>query len=282
MLLELETLLALKKHKTMTRAALALRVSQSAVSKRISALEDRLGKPLLQRQGRLVILTAEAHELIDEALPAYQQLQDVLSRKTISHVNRVLVVGVSDSVLSTWGAKVLQKASQGLDLQLQLHCHRSPVVQEKVESGQYDLGICAGPVGTKSGGLQVWDWTKEEMIFCGEGLPKSVSQLKEQKVLTIERSSSTWKAMDLELSQRGFHNYESMESFMAIAQVSKTTGQLGLIPVGVAKVLKIQNQQSLKPKLTRSIQIVMQKSRSQRTHHKEFVERLLQIKDFGF
>ncbi|GAM62698.1 transcriptional regulator [Vibrio ishigakensis] len=49
MLLEgIETLIVLSKHKTMSKAGSQLYISQSAVSKRISNLEKRLNKKLVE------------------------------------------------------------------------------------------------------------------------------------------------------------------------------------------------------------------------------------------
>jgi DNA-binding transcriptional LysR family regulator len=48
---------------SLTRAALELHVTQSAVSQRIKRLEERLGTPLFQRVGRELELTTAGHEV---------------------------------------------------------------------------------------------------------------------------------------------------------------------------------------------------------------------------
>ena len=57
MIENLETLIALSKAGTMIEASTALRISQSSVSKRIAALERYYDRDLIERHGRLVVLT---------------------------------------------------------------------------------------------------------------------------------------------------------------------------------------------------------------------------------
>ena len=61
----LETLIALHKHGTMMSTATAMKISQSAVSKRIDALERHYGRRLIERQGRRVALTANGMRLLE-------------------------------------------------------------------------------------------------------------------------------------------------------------------------------------------------------------------------
>ncbi|GAL21470.1 transcriptional regulator LysR family [Vibrio maritimus] len=76
MLLEgIETLLVLAQEKTMGRAGSRLYISQSAVSKRIANLEKRLGKTLIEPEGRQIKLTAEAEALIERVGPSLNELR---------------------------------------------------------------------------------------------------------------------------------------------------------------------------------------------------------------
>ena len=69
MFANLEALAALAKEGTMSRAALVLKISQSAVSKRIHSLEDELGRTLLEARGRRVHLTPFACRLLETSQP---------------------------------------------------------------------------------------------------------------------------------------------------------------------------------------------------------------------
>ena len=97
MIANLEALIALAEVGTMTRAATALRITQSAVSKRIAALEARLGLPLVEPDGRRVRLTADGTRLLQRAAPLVAELKSALMAEA-SEPAGVLVLGVSESI----------------------------------------------------------------------------------------------------------------------------------------------------------------------------------------
>ncbi|RYG13761.1 MAG: LysR family transcriptional regulator [Burkholderiales bacterium] len=64
---DLELVIAIKQHASMAAAAKALRIAPSAVTKRLAALEGRLGLRLFQRTTRHVSPTAEGETLCERA-----------------------------------------------------------------------------------------------------------------------------------------------------------------------------------------------------------------------
>ena len=64
MLDQLEALRALKEEGTTARAAVRLRLTQSAISKRIDALEAEVGAPLIEAHGRGCRLTPAGEALV--------------------------------------------------------------------------------------------------------------------------------------------------------------------------------------------------------------------------
>jgi DNA-binding transcriptional LysR family regulator len=71
----IEALAALSELGTMTRAATRLRITQSAVSKRIAALEGHLGQSLIEPAGRGVRLTSHSVRLLDKTSPFMASLK---------------------------------------------------------------------------------------------------------------------------------------------------------------------------------------------------------------
>jgi 2,3-bisphosphoglycerate-dependent phosphoglycerate mutase len=65
-LLLMRSLLAVAEHGAITDAAVALGISQSALSRRIDQLEDTLGAPVLERMGRGITLTAIGRLALEE------------------------------------------------------------------------------------------------------------------------------------------------------------------------------------------------------------------------
>jgi len=74
---DLELVLAVRQHGSLVMAARALRVAPSAVTKRLAALEARLGLRLFQRTTRRVSPTAEGDTLCERAVHLLRAFDDV-------------------------------------------------------------------------------------------------------------------------------------------------------------------------------------------------------------
>ena len=83
-----------------TRAADKLGLTQSAVTRQIQGLEDRLGTALFQRTTRKVSLTEAGHTFLGDARRLLHDAEQAIMKLRDSHGNvpRVLRVGVSHSV----------------------------------------------------------------------------------------------------------------------------------------------------------------------------------------
>ena len=93
----LEALLALWKAGTMAAAANRLRVTPSAVSKRIAFLEDQVGYKLVEPKGRKVELTPAALRLVEKVDPLLAELRSVLTDERGVEGGE-LTIGVTESV----------------------------------------------------------------------------------------------------------------------------------------------------------------------------------------
>jgi LysR family glycine cleavage system transcriptional activator len=82
---------------SVTRAAAALHLTQSAVSHRLHGLARQLGVALVKREGRGVSLTREAHELAKAASVALEQLNRAIERVSPGGRNNVLSISCSPS-----------------------------------------------------------------------------------------------------------------------------------------------------------------------------------------
>ena len=111
MIENLETLLALSKSGTMLEASTELRISQSAVSKRIATLEKYYERKLIQKKGRRVELTRHGKQLVDKISPILSELRDLFVEDTDS-VSGELNIGVSEAILSSWGPQVFYEIRQ--------------------------------------------------------------------------------------------------------------------------------------------------------------------------
>ncbi len=252
MIEHIETLDALEKYETMSKASTALRISQSAVSKRIAGLEFQIGKKLIERQGRRVVLTSDAISLLIKVRPLLVELKQSLHSESVGS-NQKLSLGVSESILSSWGAKLLGKLKNKYsEIELTPHAHRSPVVIDRVRSGEYMIGICAG-FCAKAPDLFVEEIGQEEFVIIRSS--KNTNEL-----MTIEESSETWQSISRQVKKEKLNPTLRLESFFAIAALANSGVVDGLVPIGVAKSLGINKAKLVSTNITRPIIMVGRKT----------------------
>src|SRR5574340_70467 len=93
---------AAARHLSFTRAAHELSVTQSAVSRQIKALEDRLGVSLFRRFNRALLLTDEGQALYKSVRAALGLLEAGLQRLSAVTSQRPLTVTATLSFASLW------------------------------------------------------------------------------------------------------------------------------------------------------------------------------------
>lgn len=93
---------AVGRHMSITSAAAELCLTQSAVSRQVQALEQRLGVRLLRRGHRSVTFTAEGERLFRSADLALRQLQDVVAAVAPALETRPVTVSASIGVTALW------------------------------------------------------------------------------------------------------------------------------------------------------------------------------------
>lgn len=241
MLSYIEALEALSGAGTMMKAATRLRLSQSAISKRIASLEAKLGTSLIEKNGRRVSLTPEAHRLLERMEPLLIEFRSILQAEPSSGQGR-LTLGVSESILSSWGSRVLATAHEKMpSLQLEFHAHRSPVVVDHVASGEYQLGLIAG-FAAQAAKLEVKEIWREPMVLIPKKLGRLPTHLVGLPVISIEARSGTWSAIEKNCRRLGLVPEREVESFFAVVQMAIAGFGHGLAPLGVCEALGLPRE----------------------------------------
>lgn len=145
----LQTFLSVAQLGSFTEAAEALYVSQSAVSKRIAALEGELNCQLLDRIGKRVLLTEAGKVLAARAKALLLEMED--TRREIhnlsQHVSGRVSVGTSHHVgLHRLPDVLRQFVSQYPEVELDLRFLSSEHVCQAVQQGDLELGIITLPL----------------------------------------------------------------------------------------------------------------------------------------
>ncbi|MEE3109382.1 MAG: LysR family transcriptional regulator, partial [Pseudomonadota bacterium] len=144
MIENLETLVTLSKTGTMMEAATVLKISQSAVSKRVAALERQYDRALIERRGRRVVLTAYGTRLVEKVTPLITELRSVFIEEPTLQRGKI-ILGVSEAILASWAPALFARVRERLpEVEFEFHAQRSPVVLDRIRSGEYMVGLCTG------------------------------------------------------------------------------------------------------------------------------------------
>ena len=239
MIENLETLITLSKTGTMMEAGTVLRVSQSAVSKRIAALERYYGRPLIERQGRRVALTHQGTRLVQKVTPLISEMRSVFLEDNALRKGK-LILGVSEAILASWGSGLFSQVRAAMpELELVFHAQRSPVVLDRIRSGEYMIGVCTGSADADTD-LQSELLRLEPMVVIPSALaPLSYAAGDPLDVITIESRSGAWASIEEDMRRLRITRRASLESFFAVAQMALAGFGHGLAPVGVARTLGV-------------------------------------------
>ncbi len=263
MIENLETLVTLAKTGTMMEASTVLKISQSAVSKRIAALERYYDRELIERHGRRVVLTHQGTRLVEKVTPLISELRSVFLEDNALRKGKI-IMGVSEAILSSWGPRLFaQVHAQAPEVEFTFHAQRSPVVLDRIRSGEYMVGICTGSPDADTD-LQSEVIRLEPMVI----VPSALQPLRyrigdELEVITIESRSGAWRSIEEDMRRLKLKRSVSLESFFGVAQMALAGFGHGLVPQGVARTLGVTADQFIalnEAGLNRPVRFVARKS----------------------
>ncbi len=239
MIENLETLVTLSKTGTMMETSTVLKISQSAVSKRIAALERYYDRQLIERHGRRVVLTHHGTRLVEKVTPLLSELRSVFLEDNALRKGKI-IVGVSEAILASWGPRLFAQVSRVLPgVEFSFHAQRSPVVLDRIRSGEYMVGLCTGLADSETD-LQSEVVRVEPMVIIPSALaPLDYRVGDELEVITIESRSGAWASIEEDMKRLKLHRATSLESFFSVAQMAISGLGHGLVPAGVARTLGV-------------------------------------------
>lgn len=237
-------------------AAERLFIAQSALSRQIKDMENRLQTPLFERTARQPRLTAagqaflpRARSLLSELLKASEMATQVgngqLGTLRLSHSS---TVPMSGRVLGGISAYLEQQVDVSMDI---VKLSSEAQLQELAE-GRLDVGLLRLPVLRQREGVQIIELYRERLLLAvppGHALARNtpgqgigLGQLKELPFISIPHP------------QRGGLSYLSAELCMrqgffpkAARVVSRKTTQLQLIQAGFGIALLPESMQDIAP-----------------------------------
>jgi LysR family glycine cleavage system transcriptional activator len=176
------------RHGSYSAAAGELHVTHSAVSQQIRQLEEALGVPLFERQGRQMLLTREGALLHRRLQPALRQIDRAMSEVgTLTRAPSITVTTLQ-SFANRWLMPRMAKFHR-LQPNVAVHIKASPDLKD-LHRGEADIAIRYG-LGQWKGCesvklLEEWLFPVCSPSFNKGRLPSSPAQLKRYRILRDE------------------------------------------------------------------------------------------------
>jgi DNA-binding transcriptional LysR family regulator len=236
----IEALATLSQCGTVSEAALRLRLTQSAVTKRLQALSRSVQVPLVEQVGRRVRITEEGHALLERAGPLLADLRALTTPPQLRGTSS-FSMAIADSIAASWGPDVLSQALKSVEnLRLDLHVHRSVLLVENVRLGRYQIGL-ASDVPTQKD-LIHYPIIAEPMVLIRSS--ERTKRAADIPLITVEPTSMTWRA--IEPLVRAAHPELlarprlTVETFSAAVQMVKAGFGDGVVPLGLARNMRVR------------------------------------------
>ncbi len=263
---------------SLTRAAERVGLTQSAMTRQIHGMEERLGALLFERTTRRVALT-RAGRLLQEKVAPILKTTDELFRELQQTFNRLpptLRVGVARSIgLAYLPGYFFAFHRQHPEVQLQVVQRTSREIVEALDSGDLDAGlVCPPPHLPRS--LQVTHRFIDEFVAivppqlsvpAGPGTIKNLKKyLSGQRWLMIGRESFTGRRMYQWLKEQGWQIEPVMEldGFDVIVNLVSLGLGVSLVP---HRVLPLYEQRRavrrlvMQPRFSRDLAVVIRRNR---------------------
>lgn len=234
---------------SITRAAEKLYLTQSAVSSRITALEEEIGTPLLDRRDRVFRLTNAGTRFLDYAERFLALQRDVKREFGVPETQPLsLRLGGIETVLHTYLVQLMQYLkSRNPQIEFELTVETTPLLNEQIRRGGVDLAFSAAPAA--GNGVLSEALPPMEMVFVGPAGgaatdPLSVADLLEHDLLTFQRGSQPHVAlMDaLRVAGVGNKHVHAITSISALVKLVESGFGLATLPLAAVEQLARQHR----------------------------------------
>ena len=209
-------------------------VTQSAVSQQIRALEERYGRPLLERTRGNVQLTPAGEILYQVSKEIVQRYQELEAR--LQAVTKVVAGTVRVGTVHTIGLYELSSPLKHFlktypHVQLQLAYSRSNKIYDDALKGAIDLGIVAYP--TRRAGITTVPFREDRLVLVvppqhplAKHRQVSIKKLAGEPFVGFERDIPTRKETDRVLRRHGVDVRYVME--LDNAEIMKRVVEIGI------------------------------------------------------
>ena len=238
--------------KSISRAAEKLFVTQSAMSSRISTLEEELGVLLLDRGDKQFKLTAAGARFLvyaDKLLALQREVKAEMGSDQPMAVS--MRIGAIESVLHSWLIPWLEKLrADHPGLELELTVETTPILMDLVQRGTLDVVFAVLPAA--STGVRNHALPPMDMAFVGNPLLHkkrnySLAELADMELLTFQKGSQPHVTL-LDVFKRHKLEPKKVHAISSIsAMVQLVQGGFGVALLPRAAVARLGGFAKLKP-----------------------------------
>ena len=268
-----------------SQAAASNGISQSAVSQKIRALEERFRVSLIERSRRAFALTAEGEAFLcasREIAELYEHLDDRL--KSLSNVvEGQLRVGVIYSIglheLPPY-IKAFRAAHPGVEVLVEYR--RSWKLYSAVMEGDVDIGLVCYPAKRK--GLQIIPFLNDRLVLIchpGHALAHRASvrlaDIEGERFISFEPDQPTRKVIDKALRDQGvqIHHAIEFDSVETVKRAVEIENGISIVPSRTVRQ-EVENGALISveitsPQLWRPLGVILKRDRARSPALREFL-----------
>jgi DNA-binding transcriptional LysR family regulator len=139
---QLHTFIAIAETGSFTRAADIVFKTQSAVSMQMKRLEERIGKPIFERDGRSSRLTEDGERLLDYARRIVKLNMDAVGAFSDTELTGRVRLGVPDDYADRYLPEIMARFSQANPrVEVTIMCEPTPMLIDRIQANDLDLAI---------------------------------------------------------------------------------------------------------------------------------------------
>ena len=207
---QLEIFVAISRTESVSRAAEALSLSQSAMSTALSELERQFDLQLFDRVGKSLRINETGQQLLPRAvelLDRAKEIENLLQGHAgFGHMRIGATLTVGNYLATILVARFLQEHSES---RIQLQVHNTSTIVQQIANHELDLGLIEGDCNHPD--IEVQPWIADELVvFSAPDHPLasqrkvSLEQLLQEDWILREKGSGTRETFD-----RAFHSHHS-------------------------------------------------------------------------
>lgn len=204
---QLRTFIAIAETGSFTRAADVVHKTQSAVSMQVKRLEERLGRPVFERDGRASKLTEDGERLLGYARRIIKLNVEALAAFSDADLTGRVRLGVPDDYADRYLPEIMARFSRAYPgAELTVMCEPTTELFRRIELNELDLAI----VTDCEGGRASESFRRERLLWVSS--TRHHTHREEPLPLALGRPTCAWRRAAIECLEAAGRPYRVLYS----------------------------------------------------------------------